>query len=340
MAKKSGKNKGYSCTPTENGKFICREYFDLPDGTRKQLSATDTTEEKARRKLKNKYAKICKDGKKVKTKSYTLEKWFNEWLYTIMKPIFDAKQSDTTSWYDRLSRKFIPIIGKKALKQLKISDIQKVVNSMLEQKLDPKYIKEVCCLLSTCLGYACMEGYMHKLDFSKVIRPKVKKKKKLIYGEEEVQILANYFDSSNFDIKYLPIKVMYDIGLRPEEVGGLNFGDIDYFTEYLHIQRACIIRDTFDSKGKKTGREKVLKDTKTEDGVRDIPIPMLTSNFREQQKHYMKKGYSVNEDEPIFRNCRGTRYTQETLRDLFKKLAEQLKITQLGSYVLRHRIRF
>lgn len=223
MAKKSGKNKGYSCTPTENGKFICREYFDMPDGTRKQLSATDTTEEKARRKLKNKYAKICKDGKKIKSKNYTLEKWFNYWLYQIMKPSFDAKGSDTTSWYTRLSKKFIPIIGKKPLKQLKVSDIQKVVNSMLEQKLSAKYIKEVCCLLATCLNYACEEGYMCQLNFKKVKKPSVKKKKKLIYGEAEAQILADYFDSPNFNIKYLPIKVMYDVGLRPEEVGRLKF---------------------------------------------------------------------------------------------------------------------
>lgn len=128
------------------------------------------------------------------------------------------------------------------------------------------------------------------------------------------------------------------LDLDQKKLDGLNFGDIDYFAEYLHIQRACIIRDIFDSEGKKIGREKVLKDTKTVDGVRDIPIPMLISNFKEQQKHCIKKGYRVNEDEPIFRNCKGTRYTQETLRDLFKKLAGELGITQLGSYVLRHRI--
>lgn len=340
MAKKSGKNKGYSCSPTESGKFICREYFDMPDGTRKQLSATDTTEEKARRKLKNKYAKICKEGKKTKSKNYTLKAWFNYWLYTLMKPIFDAKESDTTSWYTRLSKKFIPVIGNKTLKQLKISDIQKVVNNMLEQKLSPKYIKEVCCLLSTCLNYACAEGYMQELDFEQVKRPEVKKKKKVIYGENETQILDDYFNGSDFDIKYLPIKVMYDIGLRPEEVGGLNWGDIDYLAQYLHIQRAYIIRDIFDAKGNKIGRKKVLKDTKSENGVRDIPIPMLTSNFREQQKYCMTKGYSIIEDEPIFRNCRGTRYNQETLRDLFKKLTEKLKITQLGCYVLRHGFAF
>lgn len=340
MARKSGKNKGYSCSPTESGKFICREYFDMPDGTRQQLSATDTSEDKARNKLKNKYAKICKNGKKVKSKNYTLKGWFNYWLYVLMKPIFDAKESDTTSWYTRLSKKFIPIIGNNKLKQLKVSDIQKVVNSMLEQKLTPKYIKEVCCLLATCLNYAYTEGYMHQLDFTQVKRPSVKKKKKVIYGEDEVQILTDYFNSPNFDIKYLPIKVMFDIGLRPEEVGGLNFGDIDYFSKYLHIQRACIIRDIYDSNGNKVGREKVLKDTKTEGGVRDIPIFMLIDNFKEQQKYCMKKGYSVVENEPIFRNTRGTRYTQETLRDLFKKLANQLEITQLGCYVLRHGFAF
>lgn len=334
---KEGKNKGYTYRYNKSGTVTCRAYFDMPNGTREQLPATGKTEKEAREKLKAKYAEICKEGKQIKVKNYTLEEWFNYWLYTIMKPIFDAKESDTTGWYTKLSKKFIPIIGKKKIKLLKISDIQKVVNSMLEKKLSAKYIKEVCCLLSTCLDYAVTEGFMTSLDFTEVKRPKVKKKKKVIYGEDESNTLATYFNSPVFNIKYLPIKVMFDIGIRPEEVGGLNFGDINYSNEFLQIERACIIREIYDSNGKYIGRKKVLKETKTEDGERNIPIPMLIDNLKEQEKHCISKGYSVAENEPIFRNCRGTRYTQETLRDLFHRLAKELNITELGCYSLRHR---
>ncbi len=224
MARKSGKNKGYTYTKTESGTIRCRAYRDMPDGTRKQVSGTGKTEEAARKKLEQNYSKKLKNNEKSKkqTKLYTLESWFTKWLYEIKKPKFDSEESDTTGWYTRLSRKFLPIIGKKQIKTLKISDIQQVVNNMLENNDDPKYIKEVVCLLSTFLSYAHTEGYMPKLDFSKVDKPKCRKKKKVIYSESENAILSNYFSSDDFSIKYLPIKVMYDIGLRPEEVGGLN----------------------------------------------------------------------------------------------------------------------
>lgn len=129
---------------------------------------------------------------------------------------------------------------------------------------------------------------------------------------------------------------MFDLGLRPEEVGGLNFEDLDFNNAQIHIQRAFIIRDVFDSKGTKIGREKVLKDTKSEDGNRLLPIHTLVNNFKEQQNLMQSKYNTITSDMPIFRNCRGGRYNQETLRDLYKKLASELNITKMGSYTLRH----
>ena len=37
MAKKKGKNKGYTIDLTKSGKFQCRQYVDLPNGIRKQI---------------------------------------------------------------------------------------------------------------------------------------------------------------------------------------------------------------------------------------------------------------------------------------------------------------
>ena len=65
MANKKGKNKGYTYRYNPSGTVTCRAYFDMPDGTRKQLPATGRTEEEARKKLNANYAKICKQGKEI-----------------------------------------------------------------------------------------------------------------------------------------------------------------------------------------------------------------------------------------------------------------------------------
>ncbi len=116
------------------------------------------------------------------------------------------------------------------------------------------------------------------------------------------------------------------------------YGDIKEFENEpnLSIERACIIRDVYDSSGHKIGREKVVKNTKTECGVRKIPIYSLKSHFDRQKDFLVSKGYSISDDEPLFRNAKGGRYTQESLRDLFHKLANELNITPRGCYTLRH----
>ena len=66
MAHKKGKNKGYTYRYNKSGTVTCRAYFDMPNGTRKQLSSTGKTEEESRKTLQNKYADICKQGKQIK----------------------------------------------------------------------------------------------------------------------------------------------------------------------------------------------------------------------------------------------------------------------------------
>lgn len=80
MARKSGKNKGYTYRYNKSGTVTCRKYFTMPDGHREQLPATGQAEEEARKKLDDKYAKICRQGKKIKSGSYTVKTWLKYWL--------------------------------------------------------------------------------------------------------------------------------------------------------------------------------------------------------------------------------------------------------------------
>ena len=81
MAGKKGKNKGYTYRYNKNGTVTCRAYFDMPDGSRKQLPATGQTEEESRKKLLEKYGEICKQGKQIKSKGHTVQSWCEYWLF-------------------------------------------------------------------------------------------------------------------------------------------------------------------------------------------------------------------------------------------------------------------
>ena len=85
MAKKSGKNKGYTYRINKSGTVTCRKYFLMPNGKREQLPATGKTEEEARKKLDEKYAEIYKQGKRIKSNGFTVKSWCEYWLFDIKK---------------------------------------------------------------------------------------------------------------------------------------------------------------------------------------------------------------------------------------------------------------
>ena len=107
MAKKRGKNKGYSYRYNKNGTVTCREYFNMPNGRSEQLCATGKTEEESRKKVKAKYAEICKQGKQIKPQGYTVKTWCKYWLKNVKT---NLKGNTRDSYYFSFNNHIFPIL--------------------------------------------------------------------------------------------------------------------------------------------------------------------------------------------------------------------------------------
>lgn len=107
MARKKGENKGYSYTYNESGSVTCRKYFDMPDGTRKQLRGTGNTKTEARKNLDKKYAEICKQGKQIKSEGYTVKTWCEYWLNNVKT---NLKGNTKDSYYFSFKNHIFPIL--------------------------------------------------------------------------------------------------------------------------------------------------------------------------------------------------------------------------------------
>ncbi len=253
MAKK-GKNKGYSYRYNKSGTVTCRAYFDMPYGNRDQLSATGKTEEESRKKLLDKYAKICKEGKKIKPNNYTVKSWLNYWLNEVKSD--DLKGGTYDGYYSSFKNHVLPVIGKLKLKDLKLDDIQKVVNKAKKttfkkygktQKISAKGVKEIIAPLKQALIYAMDNNFMPYINFKNLSMPKEKKEEKKEKSKsrssrpnKEQEIVTKYFRNEipnlPFDLKYAPICVMDLRGIRPEECAGLQWMDIDYEQDILWVR--------------------------------------------------------------------------------------------------------
>lgn len=228
MATKKGKNKGYTYRYNKSGTVSCRAYFDMPNNTRQQLSATGKTEEESRKNLLAKYSDICKQGKQIKSKGYTVKTWCEYWLKNVKT---NLKGNTKDSYYFSFKNHIYPILGNVKLKDLTIDHIQKAVNKVkkktvirngVTEQITGKSVKEIFSPLKQALKYAIADNKMPYISLEILDMPKVKKGTREIRNETEQQVVTDYFcnkiQDKPFNLYYAPIAIMDARGLRPEEV--------------------------------------------------------------------------------------------------------------------------
>ena len=223
MANKKGENTGYSYRYNKSGTVSCRKYFTMPDGYRKQLFATGGTKGEARDNLDIKYTEICKNGKQICSKGYTVETWLNYWLKNIK---INLKGNTKDSYYDSFKNHIIPLLHiQSAVNKVKNTE---TIRSGKKVKITGKSIKEIFAPLKQALQYAMDENLMPYINLKRVDMPKVKKGTRTIRSDYESQIVTDYFANkipdNPFNIYYAPIAVMDLRGIRPEECSRTTMG--------------------------------------------------------------------------------------------------------------------
>lgn len=349
MANKKGENKGYSYRITKSGKVECRAYFKMPDGCDKQLSARGKTKPEARNNLKTKYAEICKQGKQIKSTSYTVKSWSTYWLFEIKT---NLKGNTRDSYYSSFVNHIFPVIGNVKLKNLTLSDVQKVVKNVSEktvlkngkkEKMSGKTVKETVAPLLQSLNFAIDDNKMPFINFKRLSKPKVVKGTRPPRDEEEQNIVTKYFinelPDQPFDLYYAPIAVMDARGIRPEECGGLQWQDIDYENDSFWVGRHTIVKNgIYNENHVKIGEHIVVEDSaKTENGERELPLgKYLADLFKMKYQEYLDKGITPQPTDFIFITKAGNPYYEQSLRKMYKSLAKKLGISEMGCYSLRH----
>lgn len=349
MARKSGKNKGYSYRYNKCGTVTCRKYFNIPNGNREQLSATGKTEDESRKKLDEKYAEICRQGKKIKSQGYTVKTWLEYWLKNVKT---NLKGNTKDSYYFSFKNHIFPLLGKIKLKDLTLLQIQNAVNKVKNKvvirngektKMTGKAVKEIFSPLKQGLNYAMNENLMPYLSFKYLDMPQVKKGTREIRCKDEAQIVTDYFanriENIPFYLYYAPIAIMDARGIRPEERAGLRWEDINYEEDSFWVGRHTVVKNgVYDENGKKIGDEIVVEDSgKTPHAVRNLAMGKFLSNiFKMKYQEYIDKGIIPKPTDFVFYTKAGNPFYEQSLRKMYKSLAKKLNISEIGCYSLRH----
>ncbi len=154
------------------------------------------------------------------------------------------------------------------VKQRHILAFQKILSSptasIHKTPLSSSYIKRHFDILNLMFNSAVDWGFIAENPMKKIKTPKRKKTKKETPDEKTFAKFISAIDEHD-DIKHrLWVALAFTLGLRREEIFGLKWRDIDLPARILSVERATVYV---------SGKGIIIKETKTENGTRRIPIP-------------------------------------------------------------------
>lgn len=158
--------------------------------------------------------------------------------------------------YKGLQRNHFAEISNMVLSEIDQEDVQQMVNRMVKEKYSPKTIWEVTSMVSTVQK---KNGIM---PFMNTAKPKKKRKRKKI-APTDAQVLDMLSYTSGKEM-HICVMIAAFCGLRREEIAALDVSDFDKKRKVVHIHNAMVDVD---------GGGWIIKDTKTEDGDREIKVP-------------------------------------------------------------------
>ncbi len=235
------------------------------------------------------------------------EKWLSVYVVTKRPNTQNVYRSQLKHWQNAFQGKLISAI--------RPTDVQQVL--MLHKGKKKKYLTDVLNILQQVLELALEDGYVTRnVARSKtIVIPGEASKERRILTDEELAHCINKLSEIEARDDKLCAAIHIFTGMRPGEVLGLEWGDIDFENKKINIQRAVA---SHGSKG-------VIGGTKTKNGKRKIELlPQLAEILKP------RRGVG-----PIF-TCDGAPYGQYQREQMAARIEKVMDIGHLVPYNFRH----
>lgn len=277
----------------------------------KKYEATGKTELEAMTKLAEKLA-AAKRGEELISGSMTVDAWYKQWMTIYKKP--KGLTAKSLAMYDEKYRNHIkPRIGNMKLKDVKDVHLQKIMNA--QAGMSTSHCKKVRMVLQEMFKRA-RQSRLIVYDPAELLElpTSTQGERRSITEEERSAILA----VAETHPAGLWILTLLYTGMRPGETAALNWADVDFERNEIHVHTAL-------ESGAKT-----IKGPKTDSGVRDIPIhaALLPKLAAARKKPNI----------PVFPKADGVRRTDDaTMYRRWKSFLRAMDI-HMGATVYRNQI--
>lgn len=215
------------------------------------------------------------------------EIWLSKQVNALKPTSFERKQGV-------LKNQVLPYLGHLTINSIRKSDIETMILGLIDSGLSYSSVKKAFEVARSCLAEYCNdeEVYMKNpcdgMAFSKYMKKPpsevvyfTAEERKLIM-EEAVRTYKNGAPVYRFG--WAVVILMYS-GLRLGELLALTWDDIDFDNKRITINKNAVNVKVSDENGEEHYRTIHQKGTKTDSGIRNIPLPDLAIDaFRELHK--------------------------------------------------------
>lgn len=276
----------------------------------KKYEATGKTELEAMTKLAEKMA-AARRGEEAVSASMTVNAWYKEWKAAYKDPKDLTKKS--LGMYDEKYNGYIkPAIGSMKLKDVKDIHLQRILNGQAgKSRSHVEKLRRVMREMFSRARKSRLIAYDPSEDLE---LPQASDRSHRALTDAERDLLLQVCRENDFGLWF--VLLLYT-GMRPGEAAALNWADIDFQANVIHIHAAL-------ESGSST-----IKGPKTRAGVRDLPIhaqllPWLLK----------AKGEPFS---PVFPTASGGRQNSGSMARLWRACKRAMDI-KLGAEVYRNQV--
>lgn len=266
----------------------------------------------------------------AKAKNLNLNSWFDTWMQDYKKT---TVKIGTYENYQRHYNYYIRNkLGKKMIGDIRSEHIQRLYNEFAKCNFATGSIKLVSAMLNGCFKQAEKNGIIQKNPVPNATIPRGKsKKEKVVFTVQQQELFLKYAENSYLH-DFFALALM--TGMRNGELRGLQWNDIDFKNEIIHVNHTLIYSEE---------RGFLLDDPKTKTSKRDIPMmdkiyELLKKLYEKQRKStlisFQNKDFVFSHDDGRFisREC----VTLEINRVVELMRADGIDIGHVTCHCFRH----
>lgn len=289
-------------TRRKDGRFVKTKTIN---GKKIFFYSSEPTEKKTERDIDRQmmeYAEKDSVGKKL---SEVCDEWETRHYKTV--------KAQTEERYKSYVKRFNAYFSDEYIKKIEPADIERFLGAMVFEQLSSKTIRDQLSIVKQIMRYSVINNYI-KTDPTQYITPpkgKAKVIREALSDSDAEKIKSDRFS----DFGKIAFFLLYT-GLRKGELLALTYGDIDFDNSLIHITKSV----------EYIGNKPNLSTTKTQAGVRIVPLPDVVKPIVKSGKH--KKS-------DIIFNENGGYMHKSYFREHWKKHCESIGITATP-HQLRH----